>query len=159
MAYRMEVMSINHHYPDHHPFHPAYPHDSTWKLPTSSGRLQALWWGPTTNDFSTLHNPPTIACCRTPPSCLQTALALPRNLAASRTHQKAMSHLSTLRYKQLTLSHTIMLFIVPPCITRHDFLPPTHHPRGGSAPVSPPPGSYLCRLLFSLRSAFLAHAR
>lgn len=159
MAYRMEVMSINHHYPDHHPIHPAYPHDSTWKLPTSSGRLQALWWGPTTSDFSTLHNPPTIACCRAPPSCLQTALALPRNLAASRTLQKAMSHLSTLRYKRLTLSHTIMSFIVPPCNTRHDFLPPTHHPRGGSAPVSPPPGSYLCHLLFSMLSAFLAHAR
>ena len=48
-----------------------------WKLPSSSGRLQALWWGFTTSDFSTLHYPPTIAYCKAPPSCLQTALALP----------------------------------------------------------------------------------
>ena len=48
-----------------------------WKLPSSYGRLQALWRGSTTSDFSTLHYPPTIACCRTPPSCLQTTLALP----------------------------------------------------------------------------------
>ena len=120
----MEVMSIDHHYPDHHPFHPAYPHDSTWKLPTSYGRLQALCWGTTTSDFSTLHNPHTIACCRAPPSCLQTALALPRNLAASRTHQKAMSHLSTLRYKRLTLSLSIMSFIDHPATRDMTFFPP-----------------------------------